>query len=186
MDQDDRHRVYMIRSDCAPSVETEGRQTCQPVCVPKQDSWPYAEFIAWLDSVKTQRKLTSDLQLAQFFGINHSLISGWRNRRQRPSIETLTGIANTLGIDPRPLWVLAGQANAADLGLNEDATEELTRDARRPAEFDELLAVYEDPRMTDEDQAFVLRQLHGITLSIEAELNARDGSADTPARRHAV
>ena len=116
--------------------------------VPTQTSWPKANFLQWLDELKDSLGLPSDLQLAQHLGIGHTLISGWRNGRQRPSQGTLTTIAGRTGDDPRQLWVLAGVATAAEVGLEGTRVPEPL-----PKEINDLIALY---RRSDKQTRTVL------------------------------
>jgi transcriptional regulator with XRE-family HTH domain len=171
-------RPKAVAVDCAQTDATRLLPGLHSVSVPAQDTWSRQEFTEWLDSIKARQQLPSDNQLAQFFGISHSMISAWRSGRQRPSLDTLTSLAITLQIDARPLWVLAGLADAADIGLAEDAADDLVRDAARPAEVDEFMRVYNDPRMTDEDRADMRRQLRRLARGVVLDLEDRDRPAE--------
>lgn len=164
--------------------ETERTVDLHPSCVSTRDPWPQAEFLAWLDSTKRRLSLPSDYAMAKHFGIGHTLISGWRNDRQRPSIDTLTRMAAVLGEDPRSLWVLAGQADAAGVGLTDDDMAATRRTAERPQEVDDLLSAYFDPRMTEQDRADVRRQVRLMALGILTDLDQRErASTGAPERR---
>lgn len=108
-----------------------------PFRVPTRTDWPQGAFLRWLDELKESLGLPSDLQLAQHLGIGHTLISGWRNGRQRPSQGTLTTIAAATGDDPRRLWVLAGIATPQEVGLAGAKPPEPL-----PQEINDLIALY--------------------------------------------
>lgn len=140
-----------------------------------RSDWPQEDFLAWLDGLKAQLGLPSDYQLASHLGIPHTLISGWRSGRQRPSLETLIKIAPRVGEDPRRLWVLAGHVNAVDVGLlAEDAAPRI--DLNLPDELVEAIALYRRPDLTKEDEARFKWGLRNFTQGFLAELASRQPS----------
>jgi transcriptional regulator with XRE-family HTH domain len=164
--------------------ETDKTVELHSSCVSTREPWPQDEFLQWLEAVKRRLGLPSDYALAQHLGIGHTLISGWKNGRQRPSVETLTRMATVLDEDPRSLWVLAGQADAAGVGLTADDIAATRRTADRPQEFDDVLTAYFDPRMTEQDRADVRRQMRLLALGILTDLGDRQQAASgQPERR---
>lgn len=164
--------------------ETDKTVDLHSSCVSTRDPWPRDEFLQWLEATKRRLNLPSDYALARHFGIGHTLISGWRNDRQRPSVDTLTRMAAVLGEDPRSLWVLAGQADAAGVGLTAEDVAATRRTAERPQEFDDLLNAYFDQRMTDQDRADVRRQIKLLALGILTDLQQREhAGTGQPERR---
>jgi transcriptional regulator with XRE-family HTH domain len=143
------------------------------MCVDARSDWPQHEFLKWLDAVRDQLGLPSDLQLSQHIGVGHTLISGWRNGRQRPSVKSLNIIAAKLGEDPRKLWVLAGLAHATDTGLLGDQPTAGVMYGM-PEEMRDLMAVYRDPRMTDDDRAATRRAIAMIAAGVRSDLDARE------------
>lgn len=134
--------------------------------VPTRTDWPQATFLKWLDQLKDSLGLPSDLQLAQHLGIGHTLISGWRNGRQRPSTGTLTAIASATGEDPRHLWVLAGVATAQEVGLaGRPAPDPL------PREITDLIALYR--RSDKATRAVLLGQVAFLTDAIGGRQRVR-------------
>lgn len=143
----------------------------QTACVPTRSDWPRDEFLAWLDETKARLGIRSDYQLAQHFDIGHTLISGWRNGRQRPSIPTLSQIASVLGEDARKLWVLAGTVDAADVGLAEAAPPVVRR--ALPEELQNLIATYFDERLDERDREAIRRHVRILDQTVRSELAAR-------------
>lgn len=179
-----RPRSFSSVADGAHTDETEPTVELHSSCVPTRDPWPRDEFLAWFDATKRRLDLSSDYAASKFFNIGHTLISGWRNDRQRPSVDTLTRMASVLGEDPRSLWVLAGQADAAGVGLTGDDMAATRRAADRPQEFDDLMTAYFDSRMTDQDRADVRRQIKLLALGILTDLQQRERArAGQPERR---
>lgn len=179
-----RSRSLSSAADGAQTDETEKTAELHSSCVPTRDPWPRDEFLQWFDATKRRLNLPSDNAAAKHFGIGHTLISGWRNDRQRPSIETLTRMASILEEDPRSLWVLAGQADAVGVGLTVDDLAATRRAAEMPAEFSNLLNAYFDARMTERDRTDVRRQIQLLTLGILTDLQQREQPATAqPDRR---
>lgn len=133
---------------CAPTRETGKTRTRHSAYVSTSSEWPQRQFLAWLDELKERLDVPSDYQLAQRLGIGHTLISGWRNGRQRPSIGTLTAIATATGDDARRLWVLAGAVPADNVGLSQQPAPEPL-----PREIEDLIALY---HRSDRDTRTVL------------------------------
>lgn len=173
--------------DCVQTDETEDTLELHSSCVSTRSPWPRDGFLEWLDATKRRLNLPSDYAFARHIGIGHTLISGWRNDRQRPSIETLSRMAEALGEDPRTLWVLAGLADAAGVGLTDDQLAATRRTAERPQEFDDLLVAYFDERMTEQDRAQVRRQVQLLALGILTDLGQREHTqTGAPERRRRV
>jgi transcriptional regulator with XRE-family HTH domain len=149
-------------------------------CVPTRSDWPQDEFLAWFDAAKAGAGLKSDYQFAQYLDIGHTLISGWRNSRQRPSVETLSKIAAKLGEDPRRLWVLVGAVKAADIGLDE--SERLVVRPPLPQELQDLITAYLDERLDERDREAIRRHVRILTQSIHGDLEARQRETTKPRR----
>jgi transcriptional regulator with XRE-family HTH domain len=182
-----RPRSPSSDADRVHTDETGDTVDLHSSCVSTRNPWPRDEFLAWLDATKRRLNLPSDYAFARYVGIGHTLISGWRNDRQRPSVDTLTRMAEALGEDPRALWVLAGQADAANVGLTDEQLAATRRTAERPQEFDDLLSAYFDERMTEQDRADVRRQMQLLTLGILTDLGQREHTrSGAPERRRRV
>lgn len=161
------------------TIDVPGEEDAR-VSARKDPVWPEREaFLGWLDDVKRRLSLGSDNQLAQYFSIGHTLISNWRNGRQRPSMETLTQIARSVGEDPRRLWILGGIAEAADVGLDE--RDLILASPALPIEVEQLLGVLADARLSEQDRADVLRHVRLITVGVLADLAERDRERDRKA-----
>ncbi len=119
--------------------------------------WPKVEFLAWLDATKKQLGLRNDSAFARHVGIGHTLISGWRHDRQRPSTGTLATIATVLGLDPRSLWVLAGLVPAAEAGPALPPPLPVL-----PPELGDLVTVFYDPRLDGQGRRGLLRQVAAL------------------------
>lgn len=153
---------------------TNGSPSSDDVCVSTRPDWPQQEFLAWFDATKQRLGISSDNQMAVYLGIGHTLISGWRNNRQRPSFETLNLIARVLEIDPRHLWVLVGLVSPGEVGLLDD--DQPARPLELPPAVVELLDLLEDPRL----DAAARDQLLGTVRVLVA--GTRAGLAGDPPR----
>lgn len=171
--------------DCLVGLRTHKRdRTVLPhdVCVRTRGDWPQEDFLRWLDAVCAQLNLGSDNQLASHLGIGHTLISGWRHGRQRPSIQTLNQIAQVLGEDPRRLWVLAGIFNPLDIGLmDESAAPSLQADL--PSEIHDLIALFRDDSLAEVDREALRQHVAFLVAGVRAKLP--DASDRTSRRRRA-
>jgi transcriptional regulator with XRE-family HTH domain len=175
-----------INFACLPTSKTINALVRNDDCVPtSKDPWPQDEFLAWLDAIRDRKlKVSNDLQLAGRLGIGHSLISNWRNGRQRPSMDTLTKVARAVGEDPRRLWVLAGVADASDVGLDNDSPPAVQRQI--PVELEQLADALDDPRLDKRDHADALGAVRLIAAGMRAAAAQRDkpqpGSGPSPRR----
>lgn len=169
-------RILRVRTD-----KTIDGTTSQDVCVPTPRDWPHTEFVQWLDATKRRLGLEKDSHLAEHLGVGHTLISNWRSGKQRPSWDGLLGVARALGIDVRPLWVLAGYIGPGDVGLVDD-TDEAALQAQ-PIEIQRLLEVYTDPRMDTADRAAILNAVRMVYQGVLADLSERDRPSLKPRRR---
>lgn len=122
-----------------------------------------------MDAVKRRRDIPSDFALAQRWGIGHTLISGWRSSRQRPSIETLTKIAVVEQMDARTLWVLAGLVSPADVGLLDNVNP--VQPVALPAELVELRDLLDDPRLDASARAQLLGTVRVLVAGTRAGLS---------------
>ncbi len=172
------HRSVAV---CASTDKTIDAVGAQDVRVSTRSDWPQAAFIGWLDGIKVRRQIRSDNKLAERWGIGHTLISGWRNGKQRPSIDTLNRIASAEEMDPRALWVLAGAANAIDVGLVGD--DPLRGSAAMPTEFAELLETYESDELTDTDREYVRHHVRMLNIGVLADLATRRKEREQPPGR---
>lgn len=134
---------------------------------PQRPEWPLEDFFRWFDATKDRLELGSDNQAAAYLGIGHTLISGWRNNRQRPSFESLNQIGRVLEMDPRHLWVLAGLVTPGEVGLLEE--DQPTRLAL-PAAVVELLDLLQDPRLDDAAREQLLGTVRVLVAGTKAGL----------------
>lgn len=152
---------------------------------PAASPWPREQFVAWMDRLKRRYGIDSDNQLAQRWGIGHTLISSWRSGTQQPSLAKLTQIAGVEEQDPRVLWVLAGRADARDVGLGHDPV------SRPPAELpeqlaalvDDLVDLHQDPRISAAQQEALVRSVSIVVAGIRSEIFRTEASATRPSAR---
>lgn len=152
--------VYADRTNGPPSSDDD--------CVPTRPDWPQQDFLAWLDATKKAHGIKSDNQLALHWGIGHTLISGWKSNKQRPSIETLIQIASVENMDVRHLWVLAGIVSPGEVGLLDDT--QPPQPIELPAAVVELLDLLDDPRLDHAAREQLLGTVRVLVAGHRAEL----------------
>jgi transcriptional regulator with XRE-family HTH domain len=158
----------IAHASCLRSGETIGMRRRDHDDVAIRDDWPQQEFLAWLDAIKKGLGLRSDNQLAARLGIGHTLISGWRHGHQRPSMGACKKIADALGEDHRRLLVLAGLADAIEMGLLDDVMPVVPRTI--PEEIERLIDLYNDERLSDKGRGLLLTHVDICRMGIEASL----------------
>lgn len=166
--------------------ETPDTVSPQDGRVATRTDWPQEEFLRWWDATKARLvaegkikaragEPASDYRMSDYLGLNHTLISGWRGGRSKPSVETLLLIAPILKEDPRELLVLAGWVSAISVGLlDDDVTPGIGR-PDLPQEFLDLLSAYWNPELTDEDREIIRRHVSLLAQGVLADLAARHG-----------
>lgn len=165
----------------AHTDRTHAPPTSDDVCVATRPDWPQEEFLAWLTATKRRLQIASDNQLATHLGIGHTLISGWKNNKQRPSFETLIQIAGVLDMDARQLWVLAGLVTPGQVGLLDE--DQLTRAPELPAAVVELLDLLGDPRLDDAAREQLLGTVRVLVAGTRAGLTGGTVRQTGPVRR---
>jgi transcriptional regulator with XRE-family HTH domain len=65
------------------------------------------QFLAWIEEYK-RRKGWNSAEFAKEAGVDHSVLSRWRDGRRRPRPEVLERMATKLGVDREELLRLAG------------------------------------------------------------------------------
>lgn len=140
------------RADRARPAETRPPARPSVVRVPAK-RWNRDEFLAWLDLAKARARIRSDLELAERAGISHTSISGWRNNRQRPSLDSLEAIARVFEVPARELWVRAGLV----------APEQVEPATREP-ELDEEERMILEADVDEETRYRALEQLHRMRI----------------------
>lgn len=77
------------------------------------------QFPVWLRT-EMDRQGVSVTELARLLGVNHTVVSAWRNGRRQPKAHNVRAIAAALGVDEDVALIAAG-AKAPDPYLNPDS-----------------------------------------------------------------
>lgn len=120
-----------------------------------RDDWPeQADFIALIDDYKARRNLRFDSSLAEAAGINQTALTNWRKGKVKPSLVSVTRIAEALGISPSHLAAVAGIITADFAAPQEQEP--------LPASIQRLAERYRD---ADEHQRMELERQINVTLT---------------------
>jgi transcriptional regulator with XRE-family HTH domain len=138
----------------------------------RNEEWPVEEFNRYLTVHRDKVGFANDAALARAADLNASLISNWRNGKAQPSRQSLNKLAPVLKVSRMNLWIVAGIAEDDD-------------HASPPTEFDDapavvldLLALYRDPRMTEDDRTSLRKWLSYQIAGVRSELGARTVPTD--------
>lgn len=152
---------------CAHKLSSDEAEDNRLLRVRNSD-WPMEEFCAYLSAKRDAAGFASDAALARAADIDPSLISNWRNGNAQPSRKSLDKLAPVLKVRRMNLWIVAGIADEEDLT------------SPPPSELDDapdvildLLTLYRDPQMTEEDRASLRKWLTYQIAGVRSELGAR-------------
>lgn len=142
-------------------------------------SWPVEEFNKFLEARMKIVGIRDRAELARLAEIDQTQLSNWRLGKTQPSKESLKKVARPLGVRPVVLYLAAGLMTADELDLE-------TQPAlvALPPELDELVNLYSDEALNNEERELLLSQARGISLGIRAMAAVR--RANEPARRRAA
>ena len=112
--------------------------------------WPHEKFTSYLLALMAEAGISDYAELSRLSGVNQTQFSNWRKGNSRPSHDNLSKIAPVLGTKAAVLWVVAGLVDESELDL--PAPLDLTV---LPREFAELLELYNDERLDDEERTFL-------------------------------
>lgn len=83
--------------------------------VPAGADWPQREtFMRWLFAKMADADVKNLTQLAARSGLRHTTTNGWANGRAVPRHDSLTAVADVLGVSAQEAWAEAGLLTAAD------------------------------------------------------------------------
>jgi transcriptional regulator with XRE-family HTH domain len=127
--------------------------------------WPHEEFTRYLLALMAEAGIGDYAELSRLSGVNQTQFSNWRKGTSRPSHDNLSKIAPHLGTKTIALWVVAGLVSEADLDL--PAPLDLTV---FPREFVELLELYRDERLTEDQREFVRESVAMLTSGVRGRI----------------
>jgi transcriptional regulator with XRE-family HTH domain len=140
----------------------------------RKEAWPYEDFIAFVDARKVVMKIATDAEMARRSGIPSSILSRWRSGQMQPSRDNLRKLAPVLGVAPVALWVAAGLAHPDEMDLSGPV--DLTV---QPPELLDLMDLYDDARLTDDDRDYMRRTVTTLVSSVRGEI-AKRGAPKRP------
>lgn len=133
-------------------------------------AWPREEFIEYLRALMTEAGIPDYAELSRLSGVNQTQFSNWRRGVSQPSRESLNKVARTLGMKPVNLWLAAGLTDEEELDLEERPDMTVL-----PREFTELLELWRDDRLTEEQRGH-------LRTSVSLMVSGMRGQLTDPAR----
>lgn len=143
-----------------------------------EPTWPYREFAAYLRALMHAANIPDHVELYRASGVAQSVFSRWDRGESRPGPDNLRKVAAALGVPVAKLFVAAGLMSADEL----DMTEEIDM-ATVPAEIRDLIQVYLDDRMTEDQRSYARRAAAYLAAGLRAEL--AKSQVKPPGRRRA-
>lgn len=143
--------------------------------------WPYEQFAEYLRALMAEAGIPDYAELSRLSGVNQTQFSNWRRGISRPSRESLAKVARVVGVPTLNLVDVAGLADDGD-----EVTEEVRRPAALPAELVELLELWRDERLSDDQRATLLAAVEITVDGMRAQLGrgvSRDGGRPNRGRR---
>lgn len=130
-------------------------------------AWPVAEFQDYLRALMAAAGVADFAELSRRTGVGQWQFSTWKQGRNQPSAASLRRLAPALNVSPIKLFLAAGVNDAEELDLS--AQPDLTV---LPTEIGDLIALYEDPKTSDEQRSFLRRSLAALVAGVRAEVAA--------------
>ena len=132
--------------------------------------WPYEQFAEYLRALMAEAGIPDYAELSRLSGVNQTQFSNWRRGISRPSRESLAKVAPVLRVPTANLVTVAGLADDGD-----EPTEEIRRPAALPAELVELLELWRDERLDDEQRRALLAAVAFTVGGVRAQLERPAG-----------
>lgn len=147
----------------------------------RTEPWPRSEFLAYLDAAKKVAGIPNDAELARRAEVRSSVISRWRSGEQQPGHDNLRKVASALGVPTVNLWVAAGLVGPGDLDLVGQIDLKVL-----PAEFRDLIDLYDTAELNDEERQLLRTQARGAVLAVRAMLHDRMQTEQPTGRRRSA
>jgi transcriptional regulator with XRE-family HTH domain len=126
--------------------------------------WPHQQFSDYIDAVMRAQGIDDDAELARRSGVGQTQIGRWRRGMSRPSIALLDRLAAGLLAPKRNLYALAGYSLDDEPVVVPPAV---------PREIQDLIDLYHDPDLTDEERANLLLQARLAVRGLRALMDDR-------------
>lgn len=153
---------------------TKSRAPAKVLRVITPKPWNREDFFRWLEGTGGRPGALARANfahvgaLAEAAGISPSTISKWKNDKQRPTVDKLTAIANTLRVPRRNVLVIAGLLDEADVG----PTGPTRGDDHEPsAEERRAIALIRASKLTEQAKDMLIERY--ISERRQAEANLR-------------
>jgi transcriptional regulator with XRE-family HTH domain len=137
--------------------------------------WNREAFFRWLEGTQGRPGAMARANfahvgaLAEAAGISPSTISKWKNDKQRPTVDKLTAIANTLQVPRRNVLVIAGLLDEADVGP-------ATREDHEPsAEDRRAIGLIQASKLSEPAKKMLIEQYLAERRQAEANLRKTIG-----------
>lgn len=131
-------------------------------------AWPVDDFAAYLLALMREARISDYAELSRISGVNQTQFSNWRQGKSQPSRESLNKVARALGVPPVSLWLMAGLADEQELDMAERP--DLTV---LPREFTELLELWRDEKLTEQQRELVRSSVAVLVGGLRAQLGER-------------
>lgn len=138
--------------------------------------WPAEEFRDYLAAHMKEQGIPDYAELSRRSGVGQWQLSQYHRGMAQPSVKSLRKLAPALNAPLVKLMLVAGHNDAAELELDDDLDLRVI-----PAEFRDLLALWDDSRLTKDQRSFVRRSIATLVAGLRSELpvQGRD-SKDRP------
>lgn len=141
--------------------------------LPRVREWSHEQFGAYIDAVMRAQGIDDDAELARRSGVGQTQIGRWRKGASRPSMVLLDRLADGLLVPKRNLYTLAGYSP------DDEAPVDIPPAV--PREIQDMIDLYHDPDLTDEDRSSLLMQarlaVRGLRALVGDRRTADEGSA---------
>jgi len=128
-------------------------------------AWPVAEFQEYLRALMDAAGIVDFAELSRRSNVGQWQLSTWKQGKNQPSAASLRRLAPALNVSPIKLFLAAGIHDAQELDLTDQP--DLTV---LPSEFLELVDLYHDARLSDEQRTFLRRSLANLVAGLRAEV----------------
>lgn len=127
--------------------------------------WPVSEFNEYLERLMDAADIKDRAELSRLAGLNQTQLSAWRKGISQPSWGSLKKIAPVLRVPARNLAYMAALADEETLQGPVDITV-------IPAEIQELIDLYHDGRVTDDEREMLRRHVAVLVAGVRSRFAA--------------
>ncbi len=132
--------------------------------------WPADEFRVYLLALMREAGVQDFADLSRRSGVGQWQLSQYQRGLAQPSVKSLRKIAVALNTSLAKLQLIAGHNDAGELELTDDLDLRVV-----PTEFRDLLELWDDSRLSDEQRSFLRRSIATLVAGLRAELPKQSG-----------